>query len=60
MTHEFTYSSVIIAPGDTLVRKTARMPVGKSQNNSRGIKNWVNLGFWETDHLLIPYANILP
>ena len=42
------------------VRKTARMPVGKSQNNSRGIKNWVNLGFWETDHLPIPYANILP
>ena len=36
MTHEFNYSSVIIAPGDTLVRKTARMPVGKSQNNSRG------------------------
>ena len=33
MTHEFNYSSVIIAPGDTT--KTAGMPLGKSQNNPR-------------------------
>ena len=62
MTHEFNYSSVIIAPrpGDTPLQKQRVCPSENPKTTLGGTKNWINLGFWETDNLPLPYANILP
>ena len=47
MTHEFNYSSVIIAPGDTLLEKQRGCPSENPKTTLGGTKYWVNLGFWE-------------
>ena len=60
MTHEFNYSSVIITPGDTPLQKQRGCPSENPKTTLGGTKNWINLGFWETDHLPLPYANISP